>query len=79
MLRIRKKIFYLKNIIGLLDYSKLIKTKIIIKNYVMYLKKGYPTEFADSTQNNDKTSGTSNQPIRSKKFTKQSMFSTLNV
>jgi hypothetical protein len=42
-------------------------------------KKGYPTELADLTQNNNKTSRTTNQPIRSKMFTKQIMFTTLKV
>jgi hypothetical protein len=36
------------------DGSKLIKIKIIINKYVNHLKMGYPTDFVDSTQNNNK-------------------------
>jgi hypothetical protein len=39
--------------IGLLLGSKLIKTKIIIKKYEKYFKKGYPTKFADSNINHN--------------------------
>jgi hypothetical protein len=46
--------------------SKLIKTKIIIKKYVKYLKRSYPKEFADSTKNHNKMAGI---PIR--KFSKK--------
>jgi bifunctional pyridoxal-dependent enzyme with beta-cystathionase and maltose regulon repressor activities len=40
--RIRKKTFYLKCIVWLLDVSKLIKNKIIITMFDNYIKKGYP-------------------------------------
>jgi hypothetical protein len=36
------------------DGSNLIKTKIIIKKYVKYLKRSYLTVFAHSTQNHNK-------------------------
>jgi hypothetical protein len=48
----------IKNIIiGLLDGSKSIKTQIIIKKNVKYLKKSYPTKFVDLTQNHNKMAG----------------------
>jgi hypothetical protein len=47
-------LFMLKYIIGLLDSWKLIKTKIIINKYVKFLKKSFPTEFADPTLNHNK-------------------------
>jgi hypothetical protein len=59
--------FYLKYIIGLLDGSKLIKTKIIKNKYVKYLKRGYPTEFADSTHNQNKKVGILKSKLLQKK------------
>jgi hypothetical protein len=56
--RIRKMTFYLKYIIGLLNGSKLIETKIIIKKY---LNRSFPTEFLDSTQNYNKMAGILNR------------------
>jgi hypothetical protein len=48
---ILKKTFYLKYIIGLIDGSKLIKSKIYIKKNVKYLKKDEAVGFAGSSQN----------------------------
>jgi hypothetical protein len=44
--------------------SKLNKPQIIITKYVKYLKRYYPTEFADSTQNHNKNIRTPDQQIR---------------
>jgi hypothetical protein len=55
---------------------KLIKTEIIINNYVKYLSKTEPT---DSTQNPKKNIGTPNLPIKTSIFPKKSIFGTLKV
>jgi hypothetical protein len=47
---------------------QLIKTKIIIEKYVRNLKKGYPTEFADSTKNYNKMVGIPNRKVSRKKY-----------
>jgi hypothetical protein len=50
---------------------KIVHSASRIKNYVKYLKRGYPTEFADSTQNHHKIIGTPNQSIKLKIFPKK--------
>jgi hypothetical protein len=69
--RTLKKTFNSKFFIGLLDGSELIKTKIVIKKYVKYLKSGYPAEFENPTQNHNKMAEIKNFP--------KSMLSTLKV
>jgi hypothetical protein len=66
--RICKKTFYLKYTIGFLDGSKLIQTKINIKNYVKYLKRDISTKFTDSTQNHKKMARTPNRKFSRKKY-----------
>jgi hypothetical protein len=44
------------------------KTKIINKKFVKYLKRHYPTEFVDPTQNHNKMIGIANRQFCRKKF-----------
>jgi hypothetical protein len=51
----------------------------LIKKFVEYNKRRYPTEFADSTQKHHTIIETPNLTIRMKVFPNESMFSTLKV